>query len=256
MPSRLRLFLERLSAQTAMRNAMLFLLLCCGTAQPVNATEPPVPAAASMPAVAAQFETIHCAVPCRKPTTRRWFLLREGRSIELRGENAPFSELWRRLADGRIDYVYVMHDERRSIEYSPIDLALIDQQPDWARLGAILSHADLERLEPGAKGRVAGLQFRRYRGTLGKARVDVAWIPGLALPYRLKYRYPGETVTIRLLRRYPDAPPIAPSTADVLAAYQSVDYADIGDMEEDAAAQTWIRKAAMAPGHLHQQHGH
>lgn len=235
---------------------MLLLLLCCGTAQLANATEPPDSAAPSLPSVAVRFETTHCAIPCRKPTIRRWFLLRDSRSIELRGENAPFSELWRRLADGRVDYVYVMHDERRAIEYSPIDLALIDRQPDWARLGAILSPADLERLKPGSKGRLAGMQFRRYTGILGRAKVDVAWIPSLALPYRLQYRYPGETVTVRLLRHYPDAPPIAPTTADALTAYQPVDYADLGDMEEDAAAQAWIRKAAMAPGHLHQQRGH
>lgn len=238
-----------------MRHAIvLLLLLCCGPAR-AAAVSPPLPTT-PLPAVAAHFETTHCAIPCKKPVSRQWHLLRDGQTIELRGDGAPFSELWRRLGDGRIDYVYVMHDERRAIEYSPVDLTLIGREPDWARIGALLSPADLERLKRGAAGRHAGLATRRYTGTLGSAKIDVAWIPDLALPARLQYRYPDQTVTIRLLRRHAGAPPVAPTTAATLAGYQLVDYADIGDMEEDAQAQTWIRKAAAAPGHLHQGHGH
>lgn len=233
---------------------MLLLLLCCGPARAAAESAPVTPAA--LPAVAAHFETTHCAIPCKKPISRQWHLLRDSRTIELRGNGAPFSELWRRLGDGGIDYVYVMHDERRAIEYSPVDLTLIGRQPDWTRIGAILSPADLQGFKRGAAGRHAGLATRRYTGTLGSAQVDVAWIPDLALPARLQYRYPDQTVTIRLLRRYADAPPVAPTTAATLAGYQLVDYADIGDMEEDAQAQAWIRKAAAAPGHLHQGHGH
>lgn len=233
---------------------VLLVLLCCS---PVRADVlPPAEASVALPAVTAHFETTQCAIPCKKPVSKRWYLLRDSRTLELRGEGAPFSEVWRRLADGRIDYVYVMHDERRAIEYSPVDLALIGRQPDWARIGALVSPADLERLKRGAAGRHAGLTTRRYTGTLGPARVDVAWIPDLSLPARLQYRYPGQTVTIRLLRRHLGEPPVAPTTADTLAGYQLVDYADIGDMEEDAQAQAWIRKAAAAPGHLHQGHGH
>ncbi|WP_059750803.1 hypothetical protein [Thiobacillus denitrificans] len=238
-----------------MRHAiLLLLLLCCGPAR--AAAVSPTLAPTAPPAVAARFETTHCAIPCKKPISRQWHLLRDSQTIELRGDGAPFSELWRRLGDGRADYVYVMHDERRAIEYSPVDLVLIGRQPDWTRIGALLSPADLERLKRGAAGRHAGLATRRYTGTLGPARIDVAWIPNLALPARLQYRYPDQTVTIRLLRRYEGASPVASTTAGTLAGYQLVDYADIGDMEEDAQAQAWIRKAAAAPGHLHQGHGH
>lgn len=238
-----------------MRNAIPILFLCCGAAQAADIVHAHTPVAVTpTPTVAARFETTHCTIPCKKPISRRWELLRDAQTIELRGEGAPFSELWRRLVDGRIDYIYLMHDEHRAIEYSPTDLALIGRQPDWERIGSLVSSRDLAHLKRGAKGRHAGLETRRYTGALGKAKVDVAWIPSLALPAKLQYRYPKQTVTIRLVRHH-DAPG-ASTVANALASYQLVDYADIGDMEDDPQAQVWIRKAVAAPGNLHQGHEH
>lgn len=230
-----------------MRGAIAVVLLCCGGAVQTGA------AAAPLPPLAARFETVHCALPCKKPVARRWTLARDAQAVELRGEGAPYSELWRRLAGGRVGYAFLMHDERRAIEYSPVDLEMIGRAPDWERLGALLSPRDLARLERGAKGRHGAYATRRYAGTLGGAKVEAQWITTLGLPAKLTYRYPGHTVTVRLLALDAGAPP-APGAA--LAAYELVDYADIGDMEGDPQAEAWIRKAAAAPGHAHPGHGH
>lgn len=225
-----------------MRGVLVALLLCGGGAAQADAV---------LPAAAARFETTHCAVPCKKPVSRRWDLMRDAQTIELRGVGAPFSELWRRLGDGRVGYVYLMHDERRAIEYSPADLAMIDRAPDWERIGALLSPREIERLASAGRGRQGGLETQRYRGRLGKAKVEATWIPALALPAKLVYRYPGHTVSIRLVARHEGAAPAQPPAAAALASYALVDYADIGDMEGDPQAEAWIRKAAAAPGHLH-----
>lgn len=236
-----------------MRNSFLTLLLCICVVASVAAV-PPVADTPTLPALAARFETALCALPCKDPKSRQWYLLRDARAIELRDDSAVYSELWRRYDDGRIDYVYLMHDERRGIEYSPADLDVIGRRPDWERIGALLSPQDLAQLTAGAKGRHDGLETQRYTGTLRKAAVDVIWIPELALPASLEYRYPDRMITVRLLQRYPGKAPVALTDSKTLAHYQLVDYADVGDMEEDPQAQRWIRKAVAAPGHQHHEH--
>lgn len=141
-----------------------------------------------------------------------------------------------------------MHDERRAIEYSPVDLEMLGRAPDWERVGALLSPRDLARLERGAKGRHGAHATQRYAGTLGGAKLEAQWISALGLPAKLTYRYPGHTVTVRLLALDTSA---ASAPGAALAGYDLIDYADVGDMEGDPQADAWIRKATAAPGHRH-----
>lgn len=232
---------------------ILLALCACLTAASAMASE----AVAPPPPLAAHYETSACGLPCDKPVERRWFLLRGDAFIELRDQIEPVSQLWRRHADGRIDYTYVMHDERRAIEYTIVDLKLIGHTPDWERLGSLLSARDLAALSTDATNTGSRTETRRYEGAKGPARIEVTWNPTLALPERLSYRYPSHTVTVRLLASYDlSNAPVRPTDPQTLAGYSLVDFADLGDMEEDPQAQSWIRKALRAPGHEGHAHAH
>lgn len=202
--------------------------------------------------LAASFRTTQCSLPCSEEKSASWQMRRDQGAIELRGTGSPFSEMWRRSGDGRIDYVFLMHDEKRSIDYNPVDLKLADKTPHWERLGSLIAAADLDRLEPGEHGQRFGYATRSYRGELNGARVDVVWIPQLGLPASLQTTRDAQRVSIELLSI--EATGTLPDAIAVPRDYQRVDYADLGDMEEDPQAQVWIRKAALAPGHQHHAH--
>lgn len=195
----------------------------------------------------ARFETTTCEIPCRQPKSSAWDLRRSDTAVELRGAGAPYSEMWRRLGDGRIDYAFAMHDEERVIEYSPIDLQLINKTPDWERLGAVVAAEDLGRLKAGKVGRHAGYATRTYAGNVKGTRIEIVWIPELMLPAKVDSRTAKRRVTVKLLGIEKNANPPMPDP--VRERYQRVDFADLGDMEEDPDAQVWIRKAVNAPGH-------
>ena len=213
---------------------------------------PAAQAAIAWKPVDVRFETTTCEIPCKAPKSRTWTLRRDERAIELRGSGAPYGEVWRRLDDGKVDYAFVMHDEDRMIEYAPIDLQLINKVPDWERLGAVVAAEDIERLKAGKRARHEGFATRSYTGSVNGAKVEVVWIPELHLPAKIDSKTAKRRVTVRLLAV--ENSPAPPMPDVVRERYQRVDYADLGDMEEDPDAQRWIRKAINAPGH--EAHNH
>lgn len=198
-------------------------------------------------AVDARFETTACQLPCKKPRSSVWNLRRADDSVELRGAGAPYSELWRRLRNGSIDYAFAMHDDERVIEYNPVDLQIINKTPDWERLGAIVAARDLERLKLGEVGLHAGYTTHTYSGVDSGTRIEIVWIPELMLPLKVDTRNSSGYVSVQLLAF--DSQGMPPMPDAVRERYQRVDYADLGDMEEDPNAKVWIQKASKALGH-------
>lgn len=198
-------------------------------------------------AVDARFETTACQLPCQQPGSSVWSLRRGHDSVELRGADAWYSELWRLLSDGSIDYAFAMHDDKRVIEYNPVDLQIINKTPDWERLGAIVAARDLERLKIGEVGLHAGYTTHTYSGVDSGTRIEIVWIPELMLPLKVDTRNSSGYVSVQLLAF--DAQGMPPMPDAVRERYQRVDYADLGDMEEDPNAKVWIQKASKALGH-------
>ncbi|MCB5187763.1 hypothetical protein LG200_07045 [Methylobacillus caricis] len=219
-----------------------------------------VASADDLPVLNARFETSQCAIPCKKPVAREWIMMRDSNQLELRDVGASHSDLWQVQADGSLDYVYVMHNEKRAIDYNPVDLRLLGisaGMEKWQALSRLVTQEELSTLEKLAGKTYQGMSTEVYRGKLDQVKTEVTWIPALQIPLQVQYHYPDRVVTVKLVQRFGQALPVEKTTYAVLQTYQHVDFTDIGDMEHDQSATAWLALAKGAPGvHVHHHASH
>ena len=217
--------------------------------------------------VNARYETVQCALPCKAEEAKhvQWWLMRETNQVEIRnlyqnGEPAHHSSLWLKKPAGQMNYVYLMHDERRAIDYADVDLKLLSIKTDeqfWQLKSQLVTDSELASLQKvdAEAATQYGYPVEKYTGSLGDGiRTEIWWIPALKLPYKVAYTYPQHSVSIQLQSLQPAMQSglpveIAPSTSlTALTNYQHVDYADLGDMEHNPSEMQWLAKAHGAPG--------
>ena len=223
----------------------------------------------NLPEVSARFETVQCANPCKKSVEKNWWLMRTPKTLELRqvknkaGKLAMQGEMWKYQPNGKTSYLFLMHDDKRAIEYLFDDLRILGLGVDdhqWELSSQFIADDELAALKKSNKASkdYQGYTTEIYNGVIGEADVSMVWLPALKLPVTLEYRYPTSKTTIKLkalvagddLRKKSAASP--KTVAPKLASYDHIYYTDIGDMEEDPTAQAWIAHAAGAPGmHAH-----
>lgn len=238
------------------------IMMACSMSLLARATE-------DLPAADARFETSTCAIPCKKSIESEWWMMRTPKTVEVRkvdaktGDLIDRGEMWKYSPNGKSRYFYLMHDDKRAIEYLFDDLKILGANIDerqWQINTQLLTNEELASFKKSTKKFKAyqGYETEMYDGKIGKAQVSVLWLPALKLPVKLTYVYPTSTTTIKLkalvASEQLQAENIAPRTTEAkLASYNQVYYTDIGDMEDNPDAQIWISKAAGAPGlHAHQ----
>jgi hypothetical protein len=222
------------------------------------------------PTLDAKFETVQCAIPCKKSVKNNWWLMRQSDQVELRdivsntGQLAKRGGIWKHSPDGKMGYLFLMHEDKRSIEYLFDDLKVIGINADenqWQITSQLVSETELAELTK-LKSKPAnyyGHSIENYSGIINGAKVKLAWLPQLHIPVKIEYTYPKSKVTIQLLQlNLADTTlatkNLAPKTTEeVLNSYQQVYYTDIGDMEQNDDAKEWLAKAQGAPG-LHEHH--
>lgn len=229
----------------------------------------------SLPALDAKFETEQCAMPCKKVVKRDWWLMRQSEQVELRdidsktGKLAKRGEIWRHSPDGKTGYLFLMHEDKRAIEYLFDDLRILGINADenqWQVTTQLVSNTELTGLKRSSDKPTsyAGYSAESYTGTIhagtvNDAKVKLLWLPELHIPVKIEYTYPKSKVTIQLRQlnvagKALAAKEQAPKTIEeVLNSYQQVYYTDIGDMEQNDDAKEWLAKAQGAPG-LHAHH--
>jgi hypothetical protein len=217
--------------------------------------------------VNARYETVQCALPCQPDAAKhlQWWLMRDTDQVEIRnlyqnGEPAHHSGLWLKKPAGQFNYVYLMHDERRAIDYADVDLKLLSIKTDdqfWQVKSQLVTDSELASLQKVAteSGTQYGYPVEKFVGSLGDGiHSEIWWIPALKLPFKVAYTYPQHTVTIQLQSLQPafksERPvEVAPGTSlTALSNYQHVDYTDLGDMEHNPSDMQWLAKAHGAPG--------
>ena len=223
---------------------------------------------APLPVLDARFETVQCAVPCKKPVKRNWWLMRQSEQVELRdfepksGLLAKRSEIWKHSPDGKMGYLFLMHPDKRAIEYLFDDLKVLGIKSDenqWQVTSQLVSEYELAGLKKTSQKPATyhGYETESYTGTINDAKVKLVWLPQLRLPVKLDYVYPKSTVTIQLnqlnIEGTTKSKPAPQTTEAILNTYQQVYYTDIGDMEQNDDAKEWLAKAQGAPG-LHAHH--
>lgn len=215
----------------------------------------------TLPALDARFETIQCALPCQRPVTRAWLMLREAGQVELRDVDASQSDLWQRHPNGDLEYLYLMHEQQRAINYNSVDMRMLGMpvgDSKWQALTQLVTKNELAQLEKKPGQPYQQMPTEIYSGKLNDVDTEITWIPALAIPLQVEYRHPTHHVTVKLVERYQGKLPVEKTTEKILQGYQHVDFADIGDMEHDKNALAWLAHAQGAPGvhaHAHDKHG-
>ena len=208
----------------------------------------------------AQFETTQCALPCKKAVKHAWWMWRTLEKVELRKAQSANSELWQLQPDKTINYAFLMHDEKKLIEYSDVDLKMLNQAMDakkWEALTKLVTQKELDGMQKKAlKKQYQGLSLTQYDGQLNGVETHITWVPALQIPLTMRYVYPKHQVTMTLLSHNAPQAALTATTEQTLLGYDRIDYTDIGDMEHAASAKMWLSKATDAPGLNSHQHHH
>jgi hypothetical protein len=212
----------------------------------------------------AEFVTSQCDVPCKNQHTRGWKLIRDNNQVEIRdinlttGELASKSEIWKHIAKDKLTYLFVMHNEKRAIEYLFDDLKVLNLASDdarWQLNNQLITNNEFSSLKLTNQQSEAFNQYKtvNYEGVINDAKVSLRWITDLRIPAEINYQYPDYTVNVVLKKIDTINTAQIMTTTKTLSNYQQVYFTDIGDMEQNPDAQEWIAKAKGAPGmHSHQ----
>jgi len=185
----------------------------------------------SLPEIACEFHTT--VTNPRVAQVRRWQMWRSANQVQVRAMDSEEGERWTREADGRIFYQQVFYSERKTVEFTPGDLAAIHQQFEWNKLASLIDPAQLQSQlkKTGEKKTAFGYAVFRYRGRTKDGGMDLWWAPELQLPVTLRvYNHRRalrtELKAIHPLSRTPLAQPD-------LSGFEEIDFADLGDKESD-----------------------
>lgn len=182
---------------------------------------------------------------------RSLVLVRSDDRIEYRMQGEPV-EVWRNTPDG-IARLELFAKEQRSVSWSPGDLRTIGQMPQWEQLASPINPELRTRLQRHGDAKALGVTAARYRGESAEGQaIALEWIDAEGLPayYRTAAHKPKDGATgayelrLRKLERVA-ADDAFTATAD----YRETDYADLGDMELDPFAASYLKHRE--PAHAH-----
>lgn len=180
-----------------------------------------------------------------KPQITLWTLRRQSNRVEMRDLRHDTGEIWRRDQHGNISFEQVFHRQRRIIDYTASDLRSLDSDPSWQRVSEI---ADAElfggTLKRVGSTRALGRPAERFKGRSSEFDVEIIWLPGERLPYKVKRQSPGQRTELTLTRL---APLDDPDAGDPTSDYLRLDYADLGDGPSDL----FFRQLAEHAEHKH-----
>lgn len=183
---------------------------------------------------------------------RSLVLVRSADRIEYRMQGEPV-EVWRRTPDG-IARLELFAKEQRSVSWSPGDLRTIGEMPQWEQLASPINPELRTRLQRHGEVNVLGAVALRYRGESAEGQaIALEWIEADGLPayYRTGKRKAGASgaaggyeLRLRKLERV-GAEGAFTATSD----YRETDYADLGDMELDPFAASYLKHRGEAHAH-------
>lgn len=177
-----------------------------------------------------------------------WYLWREADTIETANVLAGQNNIWQRTGPDAYNYRRVFHRDRRVVEYMPGELRTLHAEPDWEKLGSIISPQLLAQLKRGDSKRLFGQRAVRYSGRVSGQTVDLWWLEEARLPAALTMANNAQRMSMKLkeLQAMASQPwPRADETR--IAAYSLIDAADLGDMESDP----FVARLLQQDGHNH-----
>lgn len=207
---------------------------------------------ARLPDVAAAYRTTRelNAHGERQSTRLDWRVYRDAEAgrIELEDLGSRTGELWQRDG-GTLFFLKLFHDDRRAVEYRSDDLAVLDIGGDWQAHALLIDPQWLQDLPVVASGWREGYPYQRRRGELHGEKIDLVWRLDLNLPVSIERSGEGYREVTELAEVHAAA--TAPWPRRDSAAYEVIDFADLGDRESDPFVQ---RIFAQLPGERPHSH--
>ena len=177
-----------------------------------------------------------------------WYLWREGDTIETANVLTGQNNIWQKLGPDAYSYRRVFHKDQRVVEYMPGEVRTLHAEPDWEKLGSVVSPGLLAELKRGGSKKLFGQKAVRYSGRIGGQTVDLWWLEVARLPARLSMVAKGQRMTMQLKELQPTSPALWPRVDEArIAAYGLIDASDLGDMESDP----FVARLLQQDGHSH-----
>lgn len=161
-----------------------------------------------------------------------WHLWRSPTRVEWLDITTNTSEIWTKTSQNLWFYSKAFHADQQVIEYSPVDLNLLQVAPAWQSFAAAINPALLQKLPKTHDiSPLDGMNRVQYRGTIDQVVYEVDWLPELALATRVKTVEKGVTRVTEL--KQPLLTPDDSKAPQNISRYRFIEYSDLGDMERD-----------------------
>lgn len=165
---------------------------------------------------------------------------RRGQEVINERPEDQISQIWNRLPNGRLRLVKVFDGYNRSIEYQAADLSQGASQeandPEWQSKYQLITDDFIKEMKlVGTEG--GGCELKEQyviNGFMGNPDIkfEVHWLKHLKVASFFKRETDKDEFTMQLVELVTD-PERVNASFDQRDAYQSTDYADIGDNESD-----------------------
>ena len=138
-------------------------------------------------------------------------------------------------------------EANRSIHYSFSDLGALQARKTWQQVSEMLPSQWLEALTKSGESQFEGFKVNQYQGSIGEYQIELSWIPAVNQPASVKI-IKGEHITEMHITQLSHAKQYTALLSE-WDSYYSVDYADIGDMENDPFVSKMINQGFIEHTH-------
>jgi hypothetical protein len=180
--------------------------------------------------------------------SREIVLWRDGRRAAHEYPDSQVVNLWEATRNDRLRLVRYFDEYARGIEYDPAEVAAGDGESAWQLKRQLVPDALLESLEPVSVTGTDCDQSAHYEWQTDGRHYQLDWLRHRQLPASYTLTSDKVTVSWRLERLISDPAEIRQAFAR-RDAYQTTDYADIGDNESDPFLQKMINMGFVEHDH-------
>lgn len=152
--------------------------------------------------------------------------------------DAGITDTWRWLPNGQVRQVRYFDAHQRAIEFDA-------GRDEWSSRSQLLSSQALARMELVSVRGEGCMRTEKYLRVLDKGRLEVQWNPSLRLLVSLELAKPGVSTRMNLTDIHTERQQVSAEFEQRLA-YQTTDYADIGDNESDRSQKKLKAESSIA----------
>lgn len=162
-------------------------------------------------------------------------------------ESDGLADIWTKQPNGWLRPVRYFDEAKRGIEYMATEVNGGKGEKDWSLRYQLISDRMMNALVKVDETGDGCDRLVSYEGTIGKARITLSWMPHYQLVNFYEESRPDRMIRWKLEGIIVD-PALVAAPFESRKPYQTTDYADIGDSENDPFLRTLIHQGFVAHG--------